>query len=220
MDVYFDLSKTQKLNAFAKDTIIKTIKDQKPETSMELMELVKATTGLSEKEILRLISQLEDEGKIHLNMARASASASKAASFLTSKSAWYLAVVIVAISTVISVFTIPQDEFPLAYIRNVLGVIYVLFLPGYAAVRLLFPAKIPMRWSSEGFEGIESFALSIGLSIAFATIIGLMMYYTPIGLGTAPITLSLLALTLILSSAAWIRDNRAKSVKMQHTFEA
>ena len=38
MDVYFDLSKTQKLNAFAKDTIIKTIKDQKPETSMELVK--------------------------------------------------------------------------------------------------------------------------------------------------------------------------------------
>ncbi len=65
--------------------------------------------------------------------------------------------------------------------------------------------------SSESLENIERFALSIALSITLTPMVGLVLYYTPIGIGLSPITLSLLVLTLLFSTAAMAREYQAKS---------
>ena len=88
----------------------------------------------------------------------------------TSESAWYWTIIAVAIVALITVFTIPKDLYPLAYVRNVLGVIFVLFLPGYAFIKAFFPTKLPIKTSSESLDNIERVALSIGLSIALTSI--------------------------------------------------
>ena len=108
---------------------------------------------------------------------------------------------------------------PLAYVRNVLGVIFVLFLPGYAFIKAFFPTKLPIQTSSESLDNIERVALSIGMSIALTPIVGLILYYTPIGIGLTPITLILLALTTVLATAAMGREYRAKSTPTQRTSE-
>jgi len=46
-----------------------------------------------------------------------------------------------------------------SFLRTCLGIILVLFLPGYALAGALFPAK-------KDLEGIERAAISFGLSIA------------------------------------------------------
>lgn len=106
----------------------------------------------------------------------------------------------------------------IAYVRNVLGVIFVLFLPGYAFIKAFFPTKLPIKTSSESLDTIERVALSIGMSIALTPIVGLILYYTPLGIGLTPITLSLLALTTVFATAAVAREYQKKSITLQHTY--
>jgi hypothetical protein len=217
MSVHFDLPKNQEPNESIKELIIKIVQEQKPETARQLIKFVHQTTDLSEKEIVNLLSQLEADDKIHFNVKRELASDSIGTYLFTSEAEWYWTIIALAMVTTIIVFTIPQDWYPLAYIRNVLGVIFVLFLPGYAFTKTFFPSKLPIKTSSESLDMIERFALSIGLSIALVSIVGLLLYYTPLGIGLTEITLSLLALTAVFATAAVAREYQAKSVTIQRT---
>ncbi|MDI9394640.1 MAG: DUF1616 domain-containing protein [Euryarchaeota archaeon] len=85
--------------------------------------------------------------------------------------------------------------------RNILGLPLVLFLPGYALIAALFPAKSDL-------DGIERTALSFGLSIAVVPLIGLGLNYTPWGIRLLPILISLSVLTLVMCGIAYLR--RAK----------
>ena len=209
--VHFKLTKNQKSNKSIKNVIINIVKEQKPETAEQLASFVEKTTNLSKKEIINLLNQLETEDKIHFNTKYELSSASFGAYLFTSESAWYWIIMAVAATTTLATFTIPQDWYPLAYVRNVLGVIFVLFLPGYAFMKALFPIKVPIKTSSEAFDTIERVALSIGMSIALTPMVGLILYYTPIGISLTPITLSLLALTIAFATAAEGREYQAKS---------
>jgi len=62
-------------------------------------------------------------------------------------------------------------------------------------------------------DNIERIALSIGMSLALVPLVGLLLNYTPWGIRLTPITISLLALTLILSTAAIIREHQTKTEK-------
>jgi len=96
------------------------------------------------------------------------------------------------------VFLVPENAFPVVYARYVFGSVFVLFLPGYSLIRALFSGK--------ELDSIERFALSVGLSLALVPMAGLLLNYTPWGIRTTPVTLSLLGLTLVFASAAVIRD--------------
>lgn len=85
--------------------------------------------------------------------------------------------------------------------RNILGLPLVLFLPGYALIAALFPAKSDL-------DGIERTALSFGLSIAVVPLIGLGLNYTSWGIRLLPILISLSVFTLVMCGLAYLR--RAK----------
>jgi hypothetical protein len=204
------LSKNQNPRDSAKDIIIKTINAQKPQTTLQLVDFVQKTTTLAKKEIIKALDQLEAEGKINFNMELGK-SISFGTYLFSFESAWYWLIIAVALGTILTVFTIPQDWYPMAYIRNVLGLIFVLFLPGYTFVKAVFQRKLPFKTSSESFDNIERLVLSIAMSIALTPIIGLILYYTPLGIGMTPVTLSLLALTVLFATAAMTREYTAKS---------
>jgi uncharacterized membrane protein len=92
-----------------------------------------------------------------------------------------------------------------------LGIIFVLWLPGYTFIKALFPMHAPKKTSTENLDPIERIALSIGMSIALVPMIGLLLNYTPWGIRLTPIVLSLLALTIVFATAATIRENQAKT---------
>lgn len=94
-------------------------------------------------------------------------------------------------------------------IRNILGLPLVLFLPGYALIAALFPAKSDL-------DGIERVALSFGLSIAVVPLIGLGLNYTPWGITTLPILISLSIFTFIMCGLAYLRRVRLPEAE---TFE-
>ncbi len=83
-------------------------------------------------------------------------------------------------------------------IRTILGLPMVLFLPGYALIAALFPAK-------DDLDGIERIALSFGLSIAVVPLIGLGLNYTPWGIRLLPILISLSVFTLSMCIVTVIR---------------
>jgi uncharacterized membrane protein len=86
-------------------------------------------------------------------------------------------------------------------IRNGLGLPLVLFLPGYALIAALFPAKSDL-------DGIERIALSFGLSIAVVPLIGLGLNYTPWGIRLLPILISLSVFTIVMCGIAYIRRTK------------
>ena len=209
----FDLSKNQKSSEPIKELILKTVKEQKPETASQLIMVVQKTTGLSEEEIVNLLNQLETEDKIHFNLKQETVNlASFRNYFFSSELAWYWITIAVAIASTIAVFIIPLDLVPLVYARNVLGVIFVLFLPGYTFMKVFFPTKVPNKTFTEPLANIERIVLSVGMSIALTSIVGLILYYTPIGIGLNPITLSLLVLTIVFATASVIREFNAKTI--------
>jgi len=108
---------------------------------------------------------------------------------------------IAAIATTL-VFTISEDNYPIVYARYLFGAIFVLWVPGYSLMKILFPTR--------EIDNIERVALSIGISVAFVPIAGILLSYTPFGIRTTPITVSLLALAITFATIAVIKEHQTK----------
>jgi len=90
------------------------------------------------------------------------------------------------------------NEIPM---RIFLGLLFVLFLPGYSLIAMLFPRK-------DDLGGIERVALSFGLSIAVVPLIYLGLNYTQFGIKLEPLLIVMSIFTTSLSLIAWIRRLR------------
>jgi len=89
----------------------------------------------------------------------------------------------------------------LPFLRIALGLPFVLFFPGYTLIAALFPKK-------DDLDGLERLALSFGLSIAVAPLLGLGLNYTPWGIRLTPILLSLTIFILGMSVVAFYRRSK------------
>jgi uncharacterized membrane protein len=99
-------------------------------------------------------------------------------------------------------------------VRIVAGLVFVLFIPGYAFIAALFPEAgsgptpddgTVSDTQADGIDGIERVALSFGLSIALVPLVGLVLNFTPWGIRLLPILVSLSGLTLVLTAIAAVR---------------
>lgn len=79
-------------------------------------------------------------------------------------------------------------------LRIIFGLPFILFIPGYVLVFVLFPAKKTDR----GIDTLERLALSFGLSIAVVPLIGLLLNYTPWGIRLQPILFTVFFFILII----------------------
>jgi len=181
--------------------IIDIVKNESPSTVEQLIRLVKLRHSMSEEEILKNILSLESRGKLALRKERVRSHLTPASYVFSTQAYWFWATIIVAIATTTLVFAIPENAYPIVYARYVLGSVFVLLLPGYALIKTLFPTK--------ELDNIERIALSMGMSLALVPITGLLLNYTPWGIRITPITVSLLALTLVLTVTAVIREYQA-----------
>ena len=121
------------------------------------------------------------------------------------------AVCFAVFATGFSVFTPVISETPL---RVIVGLPFVLFVPGYAFIAALFPeagtgpaseeegAEVEMGEDGSGIDGIERVALSFGTSIAIVPLIGLVLNFTPFGIRLTPIVVSVGGFTLIATAVA------------------
>jgi uncharacterized membrane protein len=84
-------------------------------------------------------------------------------------------------------------------LRLALGLAYVLFVPGYCLTAALFPR-------ADDIDGIERVGLSLGLSVAWVSVLALILDWLPWGLRLWPIVLGeLLSILLFMAVALWRR---------------
>lgn len=116
-------------------------------------------------------------------------------------------------------------------LRIILGLPFVLFVPGYAFICALFPeagtqttnsaqSETPVPYADDqgeqppptddqirtqadtGIDGIERVALSFGTSIAIVPLIGLVLNFTPFGIRLGPIVASIGSFVLFTTAVA------------------
>lgn len=113
-------------------------------------------------------------------------------------SGYPLDLILVVISTLLTVAFVLIPVLNQTPVRTVLGILLVLFLPGYSLIAALFPRRGDL-------DSVERVALSFGLSIAVTPLIGLVLNYTPWGIRLDPILVGLAGFTLIMCLISHLR---------------
>jgi hypothetical protein len=191
------------------EAILEIINEKKPQTTKQLMLMIKERFNLEEKIILASVLKLQAEGAIKLEN-QALESQNLTTYMKTGAALRYGATIAAAALAASFVLIIPENFYPWIYLRNVFGIIIVLFLPGYAFIDALSPVNRPDKASTGNLDTIEQFGLSIVFSIAIVTIVGLLLNFSPWGLDLNAMILSLLTFTLAFSTAAAVRKYNIK----------
>ena len=194
-----------------KSLILKTVIKEKPENAEKLKQLMLQQHHINPETTTKLLIELENEDKLHFTKPETPPPTSTKKYVFSQKALWYWEIIALSIAITILVFAIPEAVRPITYVRNVLGLIFVLFLPGYAFIKALFPTTVHLQTGTENLHNIKRIALSIGISLVLISIVGLILNYTPWGIRLVPITLSLLLLTIVSATAAVLREYQAKT---------
>jgi uncharacterized membrane protein len=102
---------------------------------------------------------------------------------------------------ILSLALIPLAVFGGGPVSLALGLIFALFFPGYTLAAALFPKRGDL-------DGVQRLALSFGLSIAVVPLIGLILNYTPWGIGLYTVLVSVLVFIMVMAGIAWYRRRR------------
>ncbi|MFX0196858.1 MAG: DUF1616 domain-containing protein [Candidatus Hodarchaeota archaeon] len=98
------------------------------------------------------------------------------------------------IVAILAILIVPENVKIFSYIRYMFGILFTLFLPGFALVRFLFLTKKEM-------DILELFGLSIIFSIILDILVGAILYYTwEISLGPIIATLTVLTMPFLIVS--------------------
>jgi uncharacterized membrane protein len=116
---------------------------------------------------------------------------------------WLAIILTFTVLTLLATYLIQTE--PLIYIRYVLSFVFVVFLPGYCLVNILFLGK-------NKIDLIESLVLSIALSFGLAGLIGLFLGLSPLGMTFTSITVSLGVTAVALAVIAFIRKSKEKTL--------
>lgn len=103
-------------------------------------------------------------------------------------------VLIIALTLLI----IPLALFTDGILRTALGLLFILFIPGYSMIAALFPGK-------DSLDAAPRIALSFIMSAAFAPLIGLLLNYSPWGIKLTPIIVCYAAFVVIALTIALTR---------------
>jgi uncharacterized membrane protein len=109
-------------------------------------------------------------------------------------------VILIAV-VVATLLLFPLVAFTSGGARIAFGLLFALFLPGYALISALFPKR-------DRLGGIERLALSFGLSIAIVPLIGFILNFTPWGINLYPIVISVTLFILAASVVGWYRQRK------------
>ena len=112
-------------------------------------------------------------------------------------SGWFGIIVLFTVVTMLTVYLVPSDS-PLFVFRYVFSFVFVMVLPGYCLVTILFTKENKLDW-------VEKAVLSVALSFGVTGIMGLFLGLSPIGLTFTPITVSISVVTLALAAVAFVR---------------
>jgi uncharacterized membrane protein len=110
---------------------------------------------------------------------------------------WFGIIVLFTVLTVSIAHFVPGDS-PFSIFRYVFGFVFIVFLPGYCLVSVLFVRESKL-------DLIEETVLSVALSFGIVGLTGLFLGLSPVGINFTSITVSLSVLVLVLAVVAFIR---------------
>jgi uncharacterized membrane protein len=113
---------------------------------------------------------------------------------------WLEIIVLYTLLTMVIVYFVSGDS-PLFVLRYLLGFVFVVFLPGYCLVNVLFAG-------ANRIDPVENVVLSVALSFGITGLVGLFLGLSPIGINFISITVSLSAIVLGLAVGAFARKSR------------
>ena len=175
--------------------ILARVKNPGSEPFDELVEGVAYSTGAARHIVVGNVYALRGLGKVSL---RDPTPPSTFLKYVTSGYALaFWGAVAAVLLTLVAVYLLPLEP-PALYFRYVLGVVFVLYMPGHALLSALYP-------KADDLNEVENLALSIGLSLAVVPLIALILSYTIWGARLDSTILSLSAFTVALSLAATAR---------------
>jgi uncharacterized membrane protein len=195
-----DLSNNSKDDSLT-TIILKVINEKKPRSVKHLINILQENSDFQEEDLLFQIIKLKDDGIVQLETD------TSASVFNLASSLWYLLTIAFGAIAVLLVITISQNSYPWIYARIVFGLIFIFFLPGYALLRALFPVTVQDA-SLRSIETIEKTAMSIALSIALVSIVGLALYYSPFQLSLNAVVVSVFVLASFFATAGLLRKNK------------
>ena len=188
-------------------TILEVMNEKNPSNAEQLAKLVKAKLPHEKTDrIIAFVELLQRRGMLKFEKVKLQSPTSFTDYLTRSQSLWYRTIVVTTVTAAIIVFLVPEDYYPWTFARNIIGTIFVLWLPGYSLIRTLFPQKTSPNAPTETIDKIERIALSIGISLAIVPLVGLLLNYTPWGIRLVPIVISLLVVTLLLATIAALRE--------------
>jgi hypothetical protein len=160
--------------------------------------LCRVNPALTKTELVDTVWRLANRGKIRLEDKPPLVKSF--ADYLTHWERNLLLIGSLALSyaTVLVAYTISHDS-PVVAIRWVLGIMFVLFIPGYVALEALFPR-------SADLTSIERLSLGVVLSIGLVPVVSLLLNYTPLGIKFTPVLISLTLVTTGCAIIALIRQ--------------
>jgi hypothetical protein len=214
-----NLDDNQKEDERLAQIITKLIEKEKPHTVQQLLDLAMAETSRPEEDMVEQITRLQDKGMIKLEETPRSTPQTLSSYLGETEAYWYWTTIALSLATTLCVLTIAEDAHPLAYIRYVLGSVFILFLPGYGLTKALFPTHTPFQTSSKALDSAIRIALSIGLSLAIVPVMTLLLDYTTLGVRLTPILLSVLAVTLVSSTIGVAREHHESRTTKEERYE-
>ena len=180
--------------------ILNIIKTENPQFANDLAISLQNKLKIPKRKALDYVSVLHKNGKIILKEESLTEN-SLIDNLFSNSFYWFFGILIISIITTI-VIVFDLSNFPIIgtafiLIRFVFGSIFVLFIPGYSFIKVLFPLK--------EIDIGERISLSIIISLALTAINVLILNYTPWGIKTIPLTIGLLGISIGLSTIALVR---------------
>ncbi len=174
--------------------ILETLHDRRFGTVANVVSKLEGI-GIPKSVTLRYIQDLAREGKVILNIPggpdeAVMAPVASISQYLRSTLAIDLWLTFLLLGLgILTTFSIPADLYPFVIFRWIFSGLLLIFVPGFAFVRCLFPFdRFIDRW--------ERLALSMGLSIALAVLVAFGLNFTYWGITPAPTTTGLSLITL------------------------
>jgi hypothetical protein len=153
--------------------------------------------SLTKADLANLVLELAEQEKISLADSPLTTTSLGEYLHQWERNLWLYGSLAVSLGTALMAYA-SVSEFPFVALRWILGSVFVLFIPGYVAVEVLFPGDVDLNW-------IERLALSIGLSLALVPLVGFLLSYASLGVRLTSIMGSLTILSIGLSAVALVR---------------
>ena len=188
-----------------KQIIVDKLRKLNPENSKQPVEGFAATANGSKVNAGDVWPRLLAEGKPGFNGKKLYFQDSTVGFVFSRRSLWYWITMLLAVLGAVST-GFPTDVYPLGFLRAVLGLNLVLFLPGFAFIRAVWPKRVSWETNSRDLDLIVRLALSVGSSLVITPLVGLAFYYSPWGVETLAVTTGLVLVTVAFSIIGMLRE--------------